>query len=168
MFDLLSLRLPVTIQGKMLSRDIVPGEYQTLWFALSHDLAKLDSLKFPRFVAIEYSPANFHIFCDTAKGAYCFVAYSVQDGEFHLVFAKAKVAPMKPKSLPTLELLAVFLVSNCLLSLRKVSSRIWIGDIVISVDAQVVLSWLLSDDIKTKNQFVKNKLKDIHQMIRKV
>ena len=28
---------------------------------------------------------------------------------------------------------------------------------MISVDAQVVLLWLLSDNIKTKNQFVKNR-----------
>ena len=51
-------------------------------------------------------------------------AYSVQDGESHLAFSKAKVAPMKPKSLPTLELLAVFLSFKCLLPLLKAYSRI--------------------------------------------
>ena len=75
---------------------------------------------------------------------------------------------MKPKSLPTLESLTVFLAIKCLLPLLKAYSRIRTGDIVISVDAQVVLSWLLSDNIKTKNQFVKNRLKDIRQMIRKL
>ena len=34
------------------------------------------------------------------------------------------------------------------------------------MDAQVVLSWLLSEEIKTKNQFAKNRVKDIHQMIK--
>ena len=74
---------------------------------------------------------------------------------------------MKPQSLFTLELLAVFLAIKYLLFLLKAYSRIRIGNIVISVDAQVVLSWILSDKIKTKNQFVKNRLKDIHHMIRK-
>ena len=124
-------------------------------------------MKFLRFVTSKNSPADFYIFCDTSKGAYGFAAYSAQDGESHLAFAKAKAAPKKPKSLPTLELLAVFLAIKCLLPLLKVYSRIRVGDIVISVDAQVVLSWLLSD-IKTKNQVVKDRLKDIHQMIGKL
>ena len=38
---------------------------------------------------------------------------------------------------------------------------------MILVDAQVVL-WLLSDNIKTKKQIVKNRLKDIHQMIKEL
>ena len=143
-------------------------EYQTLWSALSHDLAKIDSLKFPRFVTSDNIPANFYIFCDASKGAYGFSAYSVQDGESHLPFAKVKVAPTKPQTLPPLELLAGVLAIKCLLSLLKAYSQIRIGDIVISVDAQVVFSWLLLDNIKTKNQFVKKWLKDIHQMIRKL
>ena len=97
--------------------------------------------------------------------AYGFASYSLQDGKSRLAFAKAKVAPMEPKSLPTLELLAVFLAIKCLLPLLKAYSRIRIGDIVISVDSQVVLSWLLSENIKTKNQFVKNRLEDVHQTI---
>ena len=92
----------------------------------------------------------------------------MQDGESHLAFAKAKVAPMKPKSLPMLELLAVFLAIKCLLPLLKAYSHIRIRDIVISVDPQVEFSSILSDNIKTKNQLVKNRLKDIHQMIREL
>ena len=81
-FDSLSLCLPITIRGKMLLRDlwfqrlgwddIVSEEYQTLWSALSHDLAKFDSLKIHRFVTSEDSPANFYIFSDASKGAYLF------------------------------------------------------------------------------------------------
>lgn len=57
---------------------------------------------------------------------------------------------MKPKILHTLALLNVFL-AYC---------RIKIGDIGISVDAQFVLSWILSENIKTKYQFVKNRPKE--------
>ena len=120
--------------------DIVSEEYQTQWSALSHDLAKLNLLKFSRFVTSEDSPADLYIFCDASKGPYGFEPYSVQDGESHLAFAKVNVVPMKPKSLPSLELLALFLAIKYLLSLLKAYSRIRIGDIVISVDAQVVLS----------------------------
>ena len=132
---------------------MILSEYQTLWSALSHNLAEFDSLKLPRFGTSEDSPVNFYIFCDASKGAYSFAAYSMQDGESHLAFTKAKVASMKPNNLPKLKLLAVFLPR------WKTYSRIRIGDIVISVDAQVVSSWLLSDNIKAKNQFVKKDLR---------
>ena len=39
-----------------------------------------------------------------------------------------------------------------------------------AVDAQVALSWLMTDPckIKTKNQFVKNRLKDIKVMVKEI
>ena len=132
-FDPLSLCLPVTIRGKMPLRDlwsqkldwddIVSKEFQNLWSALSCDLAKLDSLQFLRFVISEDDLADFYIFCDASKGAYGFSVYSVQNSESHPLFSKAKVAPMKPKSLPTFEFLAVFLAIKCLLPLLKAYSR---------------------------------------------
>ena len=109
--------------------------YHMTWPSLIHS-------KFPRLVTCEDSPADFYIFCDASKRAYDFAAYSVQDGESYLAFAKAKVAPMKPKRLSALELLAVFLAIQCLLLLLKAYSLIRIGDIVISVDTQVVLSFV--------------------------
>ena len=39
-------------------------KYQTLCSALSYDLVKLDTLKFPRFVTNEDGPADSYIFCD--------------------------------------------------------------------------------------------------------
>ena len=73
---------------------------------------------------------------------------------------------MKSKSLPTLELLSIFLAIKCLPTLLNAYSQRMIHNITISVDAQVVLAWLLSEEIKTKNQFAKNRLKDIHQLMK--
>ena len=87
-----------------------------------------------------------------------------QGSSANLIFAKSKVAPLKRKSLPTLELLSVFLSHKGLFSLLKTFRKVKIRKIVIAVDAQVVLAWLLSDDVKTKNQFAKNRIMDIHKM----
>lgn len=108
----------------------------------------------------ETYPANLYIFCDASKKVYGFVAYFVQNGNSTLVFAKAKVAPLKSKTLPTLELLAVFLA--------VMFSNISIKNTFVAVDAQVVLSWLLSEDAKTKNQFVRNRLKDISKIAKEL
>ena len=47
------------------------------------------------------------VFCDASPKAYGFVIYGVQNGISQIIYAKTKVAPVKSKSLPTLELLAV-------------------------------------------------------------
>lgn len=74
-------------------------------------------------------------------------------------FAKAKVALLISQTLPTLELLAVFLAIKCLGNVFKHFSK----ESFVVVDTQIVLSWLFSEGIKTKNQFVKNRLKDINK-----
>ena len=80
--------------------------------------------------------------------------------------ARPKGIPSDPKSLPTLELLSVFLAVKGLFSLLKTYKKFKINKIVIAVDAQVVLSWLLTDLVKTKNQLACNRIKDIHRMIK--
>ena len=119
------------------------------WSALSKDLSQLTSVEFPRFCIDKDKPSELYIFCDLSKQAYGFAAYNVQDGKSSLVFANAKVAPVKSKSLPTLELLSVFLAIKCLPTLLDAYSQGMIHNITISVDAQVVLAWLLSEEIKT-------------------
>ena len=178
MFDPLSLCLPVTVRGKVLLRDLwsqkvgwdeeINSDSFAKWSALSKDLSQLTSVEFPRFCIDKDKPSELYIFCDSYKQAYGFAAYNVQDGKSSLIFAKAKVAPMMSKSLPTLELLSVFLAVKCLPTLLDAYSQGMIHNVTISVDAQVVLAWLLSEEIKTKNQFAKNRLKDIHQLIKDI
>ena len=102
-----------------------------------------------------------YLFCDSSKQLYGFALYNVQD---NLMFAEAKVTPLKPRSLPTLELLFVFLGVKCLHLILDSYPNVTFKRLVIAVDAQVVLSWLMSQQIKTKNQFAKNRLKDISMM----
>ena len=102
------------------------------------------------------------IFCDSSKDCYGFCCYLVSeiDGiKSNLVFAKSKVAPGKSPSLPTLELLSVHLASKCLISI--LDSFVNIEEIVIAMDAQIVLSWILTENVKAKNILAKNKVKDI-------
>ena len=173
-FDPLSLCLPVTIRGRTLLRDLwsqkldwdvpINSENQTQWKTLAKDLAQLHKFEFPRFCIDEEIPSQLFIFCDASKLAYGFSAYSVQNGKSNLIFAKAKVAPMTSRSLPTLELMSVYLAVKCLPVLLSTYAKVKFLNVTIAGDAQVVLSWLLSSDIKTKNLFTRNRLQDIRQM----
>ena len=98
---------------------------------------------------------------------YGFSCYAKSDIGVNLLFAKAKTAPAKSKSLPTLELLAVFLALKCLPTILN-ALTVKIESITICVDAQVVLSWVLTGNIKTKNVFANNRLKDIMVFLKQV
>ena len=116
-------------------------------------------------------PGSLYLFSDASKdNAYGFVAYCRQNGVCNNIFSKGKVVPLARKSLPSLELLGVYLAIKCLKTLLNVYSNIKFEEIIMAVDAQVVLSWLMTDPckIKTKNQFAKNRLKDIKVMIAEI
>ena len=175
-FDPLSLCLPVTLNGKLLMRLFwehkdkwgwdkgMSRELHGIWSSLSKDMARLNELRFPRHAVDSDNALHLYVFTDASPKAYGFVAYGVQNNSSCIVYAKAKVAPMKKKSLPTLELLGVYLSIKSLSFLLKAYSNV--KNIFISVDAQVVISWLLSGINRTnKNLFARNRLKDITQMI---
>ena len=97
---------------------------QELWNSLCKDLVRLNSLKFHRDAISVNKDTNLYIFCDASKvGAYGYVAYGVQEGQSNFLFAKCKGVPHKKKSLPTLELLSVYLTVKGLYTLLKVYSK---------------------------------------------
>ena len=149
----------------------IPSEYQKIWEELSKDLCQLGSLSFTRNGVDSDIPGSLYLFSDASKdNAYGFVAYCRQNGVCNNIFSKGKVVPLARKYLPSLELLGVYLAIKCLKTLLNVYSNITFKEIIMAVDAQVVLSWLMTDPcrIKTKNQFAKNRLKDIKVMVSEI
>lgn len=176
-FDPLGLVLPVTVRGKLLLRDIwklkldwdqlLPDFLSGEWEKLYRDLITLVSFRFPRRALSVLDSVSLIVFTDSSKLLYGFTAYtSTESGGSHLVFAKSKVSPVKSKSLPTLELLAVFLVFKCIESLLDSLTGIAIDSIYIGIDSQIVLTWVLSECVKAKNIFARNRVSDI-SLVRK-
>ena len=181
-FDPYGIFAPILVTGKILFSGVwkehhpdfrpenhwdllVSKEAREAWPKLYNDLVGLSSMEFPRFSLSEDEPLDLFIFCDASKRAYGFVAYGVQAGHSCILWAKPKVAPLRnEKSLPTLELLGVYLGFKSLFTLFRTYDKFQIKNVFINCDAQVVLSWLLSDNIKTKNQFARNRIRDIHDM----
>lgn len=79
------------------------------------------------------------LFCDASQEAYGFAVYMVQNCQCYQVCAKAKVAPLKKKTLPILELLAVYLALKCLPTLLWGCSGFAPTKIQVITDSQVVL-----------------------------
>jgi len=170
LFDPLGLCLPVVVSARLLLRKIwqlklgwddpVPREISDAWTKIKRDFDQLPNLSFSR--SAYRGDVSLLIFCDSSQTMYGFSVYAKNSttGNCTLLFAKSKSAPTKAKSLPTLELMAVYLALSCLPTILD-SIKATVHDVTIGVDAQVVLSWILSGKINSKNICARNRLKDV-------
>ena len=101
------------------------------------------------------------IFTDASKLGYGFAIYNVADGCSNLLYTKSRVAPVKGKTLPTLELLGIYHALKSLPIVLDSFANVNFMDFTITIDSQVVLQWLLADSISTKSVFTHNRVKDI-------
>ena len=171
LFDPLGLTLPVTIKGKLIVRDLwlqkldwddpVPESTLVHWRKHCTDLNQLFYIYIQRSCLNQDKVNSLCLFCDASKSCYGFTVYGIFDGKAHLLFAKSKVAPSKAKTLPTLELLAVYLALKCLSFILDSFKHISFDQIMCAVDSQIVLQWLFTGAVSNKNVFMRNRLKDI-------
>ena len=162
-FDPLGLYLPVSNKGKYLMRelwaaklewdDVIPDETLEKWSLHCTDLNSLATVFFPRSCVNEDSSNSLVIFTDASKLGYGFAVYNVADGCSNMLYAKSQVAPVKAKTLPTLELLGVHHALKSLPIVLDSFANIKFTDVTIAVDSQVALQWLLADSISTKSVF---------------
>ena len=96
------------------------------------------------------------VFCEASQRAFGFVAYIFQGGSACLAFSLAKKASLIKRTLFSLELLLVFLAVKCIPNILKVFRPETGKRIFVAVDAQVVLSWILFENIKAKCLFTRN------------
>ncbi|XP_047027916.1 uncharacterized protein LOC124635998 [Helicoverpa zea] len=127
-FDPLGLISPCIIQTKILIQNLwcegidwdqpVPDDLKEKWYEISKNLPLLADLRIPRKVICD-SPKfiELHSFCDASQVAYgaCIYMRSLnKDNEVtvRLLCSKSKVAPVKPTTIPRLELCAAVLAAN--------------------------------------------------------
>ena len=121
-FDPLGTVNPVTVVGKILLQEIckkntswdepITGEIERTWKQWQRELKKVEEIVFSRSLlqTIEEPVERrwLHGFGDASKQAYCAVIYLVQQqfsGTYaRLTTSKTRLAPIKPKSIPRLEL----------------------------------------------------------------
>ena len=145
----------------------VGTDIERQWFSICENFSKLSELKFQRMTFDASLPLNLFVFCDASKVSYGFACYSVQGESSNLLFSKLKIAPIASKTLPTLELLAIYLAILSLKIYLKqfYSSKLQINNIQFFTDSQVALSWILKGSALKNNVFVNNRLKDIKETL---
>ena len=83
------------------------ASYVAEWKELENEFQQITNLIVPRSAAPENNCYTLHIFCDASTKAYGAAAYLVSDSESLLLTSKVRVAPLKTKTIPQLELTAL-------------------------------------------------------------
>lgn len=139
-FDPFGYLVPFTTQAKLLFQALwvrkcswdegLSAEELAVWNSWCSDLVSLSSLRIPRYVIPPQADADpsiqLHVFADASPRAYGTAIYLravLSNGSFttQILIAKGRVAPLKPHSLPRLELIACLLGARLLNYVRKVS-----------------------------------------------
>ncbi|XP_043276054.1 uncharacterized protein [Venturia canescens] len=177
-FDPLGLISPVTIRAKLLLQELwlhkinwddpLPSHIISRWSHFREDLKNLAQISIPRwFHTWTNSTVELHGFSDASQLAMSAVVYIVSHSpstgaKSSLVCAKTKVAPIKPLTIPRLELTAALLLSKLIkhtqatLQLPITSTHLW-------TDSQVALMWIKSPASRWKD-FVRNRVTQIQEL----
>ncbi|XP_031348508.1 uncharacterized protein LOC116174690 isoform X1 [Photinus pyralis] len=149
--------------------DEITDNLANKWNIWIEELKKMYNFKIPRqYFTFDRSSSHLqlHIFCDASERCYASVAYlRIQYGnevQVSFVNAKARVSPLKPMSIPRLELqgalmgarLGNYLMKN--LNLNISSTTYW-------TDSKTVLHWIRSEAGRFK-VFVAQRLGEIQEL----
>ena len=179
-FDPMGIYSPVLLAGKLVVRSlnqlnvgwdqVIEPRIQENWAKCCREFVQTNSLEFPRKTFSSDKPVKLFLFADASKEAYGCAIYALQDDLCSLVFTKSKLSPLKERTLPSLELLASYLALKCLKTILEdgLFVNINLSSVVLFVDSQVVLSWILTNQAPKKNIFVNNRLKEIAEMLENI
>ncbi|XP_036146423.1 uncharacterized protein LOC118646821 [Monomorium pharaonis] len=179
LFDPLGWLAPVVIQAKILIQStwlqnlewnapLHPGDVQQ-WQQFFQELPQLASIRVGRWVSggDENSEFELHGFADASERGYAAVAYlrvAQTDGvRLHLLAAKTKVAPIKPISLPRLELCAASLLSDLIIHVRNTLS-LFTAPVILWSDSKVTFDWIRGHASRWKT-YVANRVSRIQEFL---
>ncbi|GFR03492.1 retrovirus-related Pol polyprotein from transposon 17.6 [Trichonephila clavata] len=177
-FDPLGWLSPITIQYKTIMQRLwkqqlqwderVPTGIKLEWEQLANDVQLVKDIKIPRFLLVD-SDNQFHLFgfSDASEKAYAAAIYcrSVSDTgkiDVQLIIATTRVAPLKPVSLPRLELCGTLLLVK-LMGFTCKALNYPISQAQFYTDSTIVLSWIGSHASRWKT-FIANRVAKIQTL----
>ena len=175
-FDPLGLLLPVTIRSRIFMQelwrrqlgwdDLVPDDLLDSYKLLRLDLNKSLDLTITRqFLPLHVDTCELHAFADASSQAYGVAVYAVFENGSHLITAKARVAPIKPLTIPKMELTAALLAARLIKYICEAySAELKFSHLYIWSDSQITLHWVNTRD-RGLPVYVQNRVNEIHQLM---
>ena len=179
-FDPLGLINPVLVTAKLLFQDVtrlkydwdevLPQEIQRKWSEWIGSLSRLRDFKIPRCVkpvSQDDAYLELHHFSDSSERVYGCCSYLrcvTKEGDIHvhLLCSKSKVAPIKPISIPRLELQAAVLATRMDVTLRR-ELHLDLNESQFWTDSQVVLQYI-ANETQRFHVFVANRVAEIRSV----
>ena len=181
-FDPIGLIAPVLVVAKIIIQscwkldlewnDTVPDDVSRAYTNWKDGMGSLSQLKIPRKVLPThlYNEASLQVFCDASERAYgaCVYLVSIKDDVISstLISSKCKVAPIKPSTLPRLELLAIHTGAKLATAVKGAlsKSKHALNISVLYSDSTIALSWIKADPSRW-HTFVSNRVSQIQSML---
>jgi hypothetical protein len=180
-FDPLGFLAPLTFFAKHLIQhlwclglswdDVPPQEVIDRWGQYLAQLPEVSEIKINRHLSIgSQLSCELHGFCDASEIGFAAAVYlrvTTADNEVsvNLVMAKTKVAPLKRRSLPQLELCGAQLLSKLIKYVRSIYESVCsFASVTAWTDSMIVLGWLRSSPHRWKT-FVSNRVAYIQEKI---
>lgn len=175
LFDPKGLLGPVILVAKILIQELwklkldwddsVPLEIKSFWTEYVVQLHFINLMRFPRCITIKNAKEiQIHGFCDASEKAYGACLYfrstDYQDNHFCvLICSKTRVAPIKTKTLPKLELCGALLLAQLFKTTTR-SLRLSFSKTIFWSDSTIVLNWI-NRSPHTLPTFVANRVAEI-------
>ncbi|KAJ8940212.1 hypothetical protein NQ318_010712 [Aromia moschata] len=179
-YDPLGFLAPVTLLAKLLIKqlwilkldwdEVPPPDIIRKWDQFKNDLPLLSTFEIPRHIGTGNNhPVIIIGFCDACSSSYGGAVHlrSVVNSEIKisLIYAKAKVSPMKVVTIPRLELCASHLLAKLInFVVDCYQSKLKITDIYALSDSTVTLNWITTHPSKLPT-FVANRVAQIQTFI---
>lgn len=180
LFDPLGWLAPVVIKAKIMFQKLwqegltwdqkLPEEIAVPWMEFRNSLHLLERIRVKRWMGRGMQTKKFelHGFSDASESAYSAVVYARnvnRDGSIQvtLLVSKTRVAPIKPVTLPRLELCGLVLLANLMATVQK-ALNVTNEDVHAWTDSTVVLGWVRANPARFKT-YVANRVVEIHEFL---
>lgn len=179
-FDPHEFLAPFVVRSKILLQDVwrsgikwdeqLQDKEFRKWKSWIQDLGQIRSCVIPRcYAKLKNRPRDIelHTFCDASDKAFAAVSYwrfiySDHDIEIAFIASKNRVAPLKPLSIPRMELSAALIGSRLAKTIISEHEFI-VNRRVFWSDSKTVSSWITSDP-RTFKAFVAHRLGEIDEL----
>lgn len=177
LYDPMGFLSPVVVIAKIIIQrlwqtklgwdDQVSGQLAKEWLAFRQDLVNVEKISIPRWIGMQPNcNMQIHAFADASENAYGIVFY-VRTETFdkkvhmHMVFSKAKVAPIAKATVPKLELSAAHLMAKMLGDIKDAHS-IAINGCYLWTDSMIALHWIAKSPARLET-FQANRVAEIQE-----
>ncbi|XP_073949686.1 uncharacterized protein [Choristoneura fumiferana] len=177
-FDPVGLVGPCIVEAKVIMQKLwqhkyswdeeIPTNLNLLWTRFEETLPFINRIKIPRWILFNsVHDIELHIFTDASEVAYGTCAYVRSKDTagaitVRLLASKNKIAPIKPTTIPRLELCGVLLGSRLFTKLLS-SLTLKFSNVFFWCDSMIVLAWLESSPTNLK-PFVRNRVSEVQDV----